>query len=151
MRLWGSGTFIVGSLGAGLLVDVVRPTDLIWLMAAAFLLMALISLALPALGPAPRARPASAIAFMRSPGFLSIAAAASLIQASHALYYGFSTLDWTAAGLDGRTIGALWAIGVVAEIILFAVSGRLPAVFSPMLLACTTLPAVAPLPSVNAP
>src|SRR6266852_5378940 len=33
VRLWGSGTFIVGSLGAGFLVDVVRPTDLIWLMA----------------------------------------------------------------------------------------------------------------------
>jgi len=138
VRLWGSGTFIVGSLGAGLLVDVVRPTDLIWLMAAAFLLMALISLALPPLGSArvPRARPASAIAFLRSPAFLGIAAAASLIQASHALYYGFSTLDWTAAGFDGRTIGALWAIGVVAEIILFAVSGRLPAVFSPTGLLC---------------
>jgi len=53
-------------------------------------------------------------------------AAASLIQASHAIYYGFSTLDWAAAGLDGSAIGALWALGVVAEIVLFAMSGRLP-------------------------
>jgi MFS transporter, PPP family, 3-phenylpropionic acid transporter len=54
------------------------------------------------------------------------AAAASLIQASHAVYYGFSTLDWQAAGYDGVTIGALWAIGVIAEIALFALSGRRP-------------------------
>ena len=61
-------------------------------------------------------------------------AAASLIQASHAVYYGFSTLDWRAAGLDGTTIGALWALGVVAEIALFALSGRLPAWISPTVL-----------------
>jgi MFS transporter, PPP family, 3-phenylpropionic acid transporter len=139
VRLWGSGTFILGSLGAGLAADAVRPADLVWLMAAAFLLMALFSLGLPALGgpPAPpSSRPASAVAFLRSPAFLVVAAAAGLIQASHALYYGFSTLAWTAAGFDGRTIGALWAIGVIAEIVLFAVSGRLPAAFGPTAFLC---------------
>ena len=49
------------------------------------------------------------------------------VQASHAVYYGFSTLDWQAAGFDGGAIGALWALGVLAEIALFALSGRLPA------------------------
>jgi PPP family 3-phenylpropionic acid transporter len=62
---------------------------------------------------------------LRNPAFLAIAAAASLIQASHAVFYGFSALDWRAAGLDGAAIGALWALGVVAEIALFAISGRL--------------------------
>ena len=36
------------------------------------------------------------------------------IQASHAVYYGFSTIDWRAAGFDGTTIGALggrWCAG----------------------------------------
>ena len=82
--------------------------------------------------PAPS--PGANLALLRSPAFLAIAAAASLIQASHALYYGFSTLDWTAAGFDGSAIGSLWAIGVIAEIILFAVSGRLPAAFKPAVL-----------------
>src|SRR5207245_11779618 len=62
----------------------------------------------------------------RDRALVAAAAAASLIQASHAIYYGFSALDWQAAGLDGGPIGALSALAVVAEIALFAISGRLP-------------------------
>ena len=58
--------------------------------------------------------------------------AASLIQSSHAVYYGFSTITWKAAGFDGVAIGALWALGVIAEIVLFALSGRLPPAFGPV-------------------
>src|SRR5207247_4275206 len=68
----------------------------------------------------------SAQGLLRDRGFLAVAAGAGLIQASHAIYYGFATLDWRAAGLGGGEIGALWALAVVAEIALFAVSGRLP-------------------------
>ncbi len=60
-----------------------------------------------------------------NPAFLAVAAAASLTQGSHALYYGFSTMEWRAAGISGITIGVLWAIGVLAEIVLFAFSARL--------------------------
>jgi MFS transporter, PPP family, 3-phenylpropionic acid transporter len=61
------------------------------------------------------------------PGVLPIAIGASLVQASHAVYYGFATLDWTGKGLSGIAVGALWALGVAAEIVLFALSPRLPA------------------------
>ena len=61
-------------------------------------------------------------------------AAGSLIQASHAAYYGFSTLDWTRHGFDGKTIGILWALGVTAEIVLFAFAARLPPAIGPIAL-----------------
>jgi PPP family 3-phenylpropionic acid transporter len=61
--------------------------------------------------------------------FVAVIVGASLIQASHAVLYGFVTLQWTNKGLDGTTIGLLWAIGVGAEILLFAVSGRVIACF----------------------
>jgi MFS transporter, PPP family, 3-phenylpropionic acid transporter len=51
---------------------------------------------------------------------------ASLIQASHAVYYGFSVLDWRAKGQNPATIGGLWGLAVMAEIALFAVSARFP-------------------------
>jgi PPP family 3-phenylpropionic acid transporter len=61
----------------------------------------------------------------RDRGFVAVLVGASLIQASHSIYYIFSALQWRAEGLPGSAIAALWALGVVAEIVLFAVSGRL--------------------------
>ena len=84
--------------------------------------------------PAGATAPPSALGLLRHAGFLPVVAAASLIQASHAVYYGFATIDWKTAGFDGTAIGALWALGVLAEIALFAVSARLPAAISPALL-----------------
>lgn len=133
IRLWGSTAFIAANLGAGLLLDLIQPVQLIWAIAASAVLAALVSLQLETVqAEAPRAidaRPAAPL--WRDPPFLAVIAAAGLIQASHALYYGFSTIDWKAAGFDGVTIGLLWALGVLAEIILFALSGRLPPWLTP--------------------
>jgi PPP family 3-phenylpropionic acid transporter len=73
-----------------------------------------------------------ATGLLRNPVFLVAIASASLVQASHALYYGFSTIDWQTAGYDGGAIGALWALGVIAEIALFALSARLPSTITPL-------------------
>lgn len=134
VRLWGSAAFIGGSLGAGWIIDSIAPDNLIWLIAGA-LLAATVGAAgllpLPPRTPA-RDRPEpSYLGFLRTPGFVLVAAAAGLIQASHAVFYAFSSLDWKAAGLDGSLVGALWAVGVLAEITLFAVSARLPAALGP--------------------
>ena len=129
VRLWGSAAFIVGSFAGGLVLDVVPARDLIWLVAAALVMTASAACTLSPLAPreTSTAKPLrSARDLLRDPALLAAMAAASLIQASHAIYYGFSTLDWAAAGLDGSAIGALWALGVLAEIVLFAMSGRLP-------------------------
>jgi MFS transporter, PPP family, 3-phenylpropionic acid transporter len=129
VRLWGSAAFIAASLGAGSLLDVIPARDLIWLIVAAMGLAAATACALAPLSGGGARNPAthpSAKALLRDPAFLAVAAAASLVQASHALYYGFSTIHWQTEGFDGTAIGALWALGVLAEIVLFAVSARLP-------------------------
>jgi PPP family 3-phenylpropionic acid transporter len=137
VRLWGSAAFIAASFGAGALLDWMAPVDLIWLMVVAMAIATAAALGLVPLnteqaGGAP-AR-ASATGLLRNPAFLVAIAAASLVQASHALYYGFSTIDWQAAGYDGGVIGALWALGVMAEIALFALSARLPSTITPLAL-----------------
>ena len=128
VRLWGSGAFVAGTLGGGLLLDLIAPLDLIWVVVTALLVNAGAAGLLAPLGvnaPTGLANRASASVLLCDRRFLVIAGAAALIQASHAVYYGFSTLQWRAAGLDGVTIGILWAVGVVAEIALFAISARL--------------------------
>ncbi len=137
VRLWGSAAFIVANLAAGYLLDVIAARDLIWLIVGAVTIVLAAAWALPPLGTRASGSPSEtppARVLLRDPGFIAVAAAASLIQGSHALYYSFSTIDWQAAGFGGGTIGVLWALGVLSEIVLFALSARLPAAFSPSVL-----------------
>jgi MFS family permease len=125
MRLWGSAAFIVGAMGAGLLLSTIDPRYLIWAIVAVAFLSAFVSLGLAPLdAPASAAPPARASGLLRRPLFLSIIGASALIQASHAAYYGFSAITWQNAGLGGLTIAALWSLGVIAEIVIFAISPR---------------------------
>jgi PPP family 3-phenylpropionic acid transporter len=136
VRLWGSVAFIAANLAGGVLLDVLAPGNLIWLIFAghcSVVLTALMLVPLPRDPPIVQSGTASH-SHLRQPRFLAIAAAGSLIQASHAVYYGFSTLDWTQRGFDGKTIGVLWALGVTAEIVLFAFAARLPPAFGPIML-----------------
>jgi PPP family 3-phenylpropionic acid transporter len=136
VRLWGSAAFIAGSFAAGRAADLLPDRDLIWLIAAAYAGVAAATLSLAPLPPSPaiaaESKPRQDL--LRDPFYLAVLAAASLIQASHAVYYSFSTVAWSAIGLDGTAIAALWALGVVAEIALFAISGRLPPRVTPMAL-----------------
>ncbi len=128
VRLWGSATFIAANISSGLLLAAIATDNLIWLIVAAYVLLGTASLWLQPLEPRPVVnfdRKAPAGHLWQSPQFLAIAAAAALIQGSHALYYGFSALDWTAKGFGSMTVGVLWGLGVAVEIGLFAISGRL--------------------------
>jgi PPP family 3-phenylpropionic acid transporter len=126
VRLWGSAAFIIGALGCGWLADVIAAKHLIWIIAASAALGALISFGLQPLD----ARKAQTVAQRGSPallrdrGFLAVLAASALIQSSHSTYYVFGSITWQLAGLGGLTIAVLWALGVVAEIVVFALSPR---------------------------
>ncbi len=47
-----------------------------------------------------------------------------LLQGAHAAYYGFSAIYWQAAGYSASAVGYLWSLGVVAEVIIFALSDQ---------------------------
>jgi PPP family 3-phenylpropionic acid transporter len=132
VRLWGSVAFIGGTLIAGYALDLLPERDLIWLIVIAVALSALAAAMLRpiAFAPAPPLA-GGARRLLSDPAFLAVVAAAGLIQGSHAVYYGFSALAWSQAGLDGKLIALLWALGVVAEIVLFALQGRLPPAVTP--------------------
>jgi PPP family 3-phenylpropionic acid transporter len=68
----------------------------------------------------------------RIPSVFAFTLAAALVQASHGVYYVFSSVIWVSQGISGSGIGALWAVGVVAEIVLLLLSARLLRGFSPV-------------------
>jgi PPP family 3-phenylpropionic acid transporter len=133
VRLWGSLSFIVASLGSGLIIGKIGPEVVLPLLVAATALMVFGAHLLPReLGGRRTSAPsvlrglkfADAFDLVRAPLFLLFLLAASLIQASHALYYSFGSLNWRAQDIPDGAIGMLWSVGVVAEVALFAVSGR---------------------------
>jgi len=137
IRLWGSLAFIAGSLAAGRAIGALGADWALWIILAALGLTFVAAALLPGREPESIARPREDLSLRRllrllgQPGLPAFLISASLIQASHAAYYGFSSLHWRASGIGETTIALLWAEGVVAEILLFAVSGRLTRRFSP--------------------
>jgi PPP family 3-phenylpropionic acid transporter len=131
MRLWGSLSFIAASFVGGWVVARLGAGSAIWLVVAGAGLTAAAAhgLARPAApgrdagaAQAPRLELAGALRLVRSPLFVTFLVAAGAVQASHAVLYTFGTLHWRALGLSTEWCGALWSIGVVAEIALFAAS-----------------------------
>ncbi|MBU6461512.1 MAG: MFS transporter [Bradyrhizobium sp.] len=129
LRLWGSAAFVAGALVCGLLVDIIAARHLIWVIAAAAALSAATSLGLqPLEWPKTAAATVHGIrGLLRDKGFLAIVLASALVQGSHAAYYTFASIHWQASGLGGLTIAGLWTLGVLAEIVVFALSPRFTA------------------------
>ncbi len=134
IRLWGSIAFVAGALGGGALLAG-RSEDVIWwtiVLAMAAMVAACVGLPEARLAPSSSGSATVGIGgLLKHRAFVYFLIAGGLLQASHAVYYGFSAIAWRAAGIGETTIGALWALGVVAEILLFAFSTRLVARFRP--------------------
>ncbi len=128
-RLWGSIAFIAGSTIVGYLVSL-YGTDMILYTALAGMLIALL-FSMRAINPMPvtdtqehMERPKLS-ELLRENSVIRFLALVALIQGSHAAYYSFSTIYWKEAGYSEAIIGYLWSVGVVAEIVIFALSKRL--------------------------
>lgn len=128
IRLWGSIVFIVANLGGGVLLAGYDVETLLRVLIATVCLGALLSPLLPRIGPPRRRRgaltlgSASTWRLFADRRFLFVVLASGVIQASHALIYGFGSIQWQSAGFTGTEIGALWATGVIAEVVLFRFS-----------------------------
>jgi PPP family 3-phenylpropionic acid transporter len=140
MRLCGSAAFIAASLAAGALLGVL-PATAVWPMMMVTLALTVLAAALMAASargdgaarPAERPRFADAVLAIRPA--LPLVLACALVQGSHAMVYGFGSLAFEARGFSGAEIGMLWGIGVIGEVILFALPHRWTARPSTALLA----------------
>lgn len=128
IRLWGSVGFIVTVVGLGVLLERfgldVYPRAMLGIMLGIFIC----SMLVPPASVVTRGDRQAAAGFvlqLRRPGVLVFFLCVALMQLSHGPYYTFLTLHLEALGYARGLIGAMWALGVVAEILLFLVMGRL--------------------------
>lgn len=141
VRLWGSLTFIAASFAGGVAVTTYGGGVGIWLVVFGCVLTIAAAHWLPRVGSTTSgdgtpgtAKPSSIVGLLTAPeprrlladpAFRWFLIAAGCAQAAHATFLGFGSLIWQAQGLGGAWTGVLWAIGVLAEVAIFAWSGAL--------------------------
>jgi PPP family 3-phenylpropionic acid transporter len=123
IRLWGSLGFVLCSSGIGFMQGRLSLDAGLLIAAGLLALCALVSITLPselwqperlAAGPQRGREQAGP----RGLGVIRFFAACALMQASHGAYYTFYSIRLQDLGHGGATIGALWALAVVCEVLL---------------------------------
>ncbi len=133
VRLWGSVGFILAVVALGRLFEAlsldIYPVAIVLIMAGI----------IGASWWVPNAQPTSTgergagdgfLRQLRSPGVLAFYACVALMQMSHGPYYTFLTLHLENLGYSRGMIGLLWALGVVAEVLMFMAMSRILTRFS---------------------
>ena len=130
MRLWGSLTFIGAGFAGAAALDGFGAGAIVWLLVAGTSVTACAAHLLLSRPPASsedrvRRAPigiAEVTQLVQSADFLIFLGAAGAVQAAHAVFYAFGVLHWRTLGISNGGIGLLWALGVAAEVGLFAFS-----------------------------
>lgn len=120
IRVWGSIGFIVFVVGLGFLFDYVSIAFLPHIVIGLLVALLIVSLLAPqqSVGHSPAQRlPFSH--YLKSPVVIAFFVTAFLAQVAHGAYYSFFTLYMENHHYSRGFIGGLWAVGVIAEVIIF--------------------------------
>lgn len=131
IRAWGSVGFIVAVIGLGALLDLLPIGTVLWGTAAVLGSIFVCSMAVPeALRPLAHATTASLGETLRRPEVKALLGACFLMSAAHGAFYVFFSILLVDHGYGKVTVGALWAVGVVSEILVFMFMPRLMRVYA---------------------
>ncbi|SDH11791.1 MFS transporter, PPP family, 3-phenylpropionic acid transporter [Pseudomonas benzenivorans] len=128
IRLWGSIGFIAAVVGLGKLFEWVSLDAFPW--ALVLIMGGIVASSFWVPNAQPLMRPNSPeqggfLQQLRRPGILAFYLSVGLMQLSNGPYYTFLTLHLEALGYARGVIGQLWALGVLAEIVLFLFMAKL--------------------------
>lgn len=126
VRLWGSIGFILTVVGLGPLLDWSGAGVLPPVLLGLFLAIWVSSLIVPERNvehPAQGVQPLSRI--IRRPEVMALLVVCFLMQASHGPYYTFYTIYMEEFGYSRGVIGQFWALGVLAEVVIFLIMAPL--------------------------
>jgi len=126
IRIWGSIGFVVAVLILGLLFDFISLLNLPVFMLVLLLAILISSLAVKGEKKAVYEEAGVGfVALLLRPSVIAFLLAAFLMQLSHGAYYTFFSLFLQGHGYANSWIGFLWALGVLAEVIVFLVIHRM--------------------------
>ncbi|WP_283603768.1 3-phenylpropionate MFS transporter [Serratia proteamaculans] len=130
VRLWGSLAFVIGSALTGQMVSVWGHNAILYSLIISILVMLLGMMLKPSVMPQGEARTHSEAdrslwEMLKEGPVWRFLLCVTLLQGAHAGYYSFGSIYWQEAGYSASTIGYLWSLGVVAEVIIFASSNFL--------------------------
>ena len=132
VRLWGSLAFVISSALTGVLVSAWSSNAILMLLSIGVISMLAGMMLTPVTQPQGHERQGPAgggwqewRALLRENAVWRFMLCVTLLQGAHAAYYGFSAIWWQESGYSASTVGYLWSLGVVAEIVVFAMSNRL--------------------------
>lgn len=125
IRLWGSIGFIVAVLGVGKLLDYLPPAIIPLSLTVLAAMIWLSSLATPAVTVPHHQVSAGMKQIMARPELWAFLAVYLLLQLAHAPYYVFYSIYLKHYQYSAGLTGFLWALAVMAEIVLFIYMRRL--------------------------
>jgi PPP family 3-phenylpropionic acid transporter len=125
IRLWGSLGFIAAVMAIGPWLDARGAGALLAVLIGVMAMAFAASFALPrsSAATAPAPRDASLRVVLLRPGVAALLAACFCMTVAHGALYAFYSIYLAGAGYSKTLIGALWTLGVLAEIAVFM---RLP-------------------------
>lgn len=131
IRLWGSVGFILAVQGVGLMLDMASVDLLLWIGIALLTATLAAALVLPEadLSTVPHAAVDFGVV-LRSPQMAALLAAGFFMSAAHAPLYVFYSIHLVDHGYGKTAVGALWSLGVIAEIAVFVWMSWLMRTFS---------------------
>lgn len=126
VRMFGSVGFIAAVLLGGALFERLGMSAFPWLASAMLAIFSIVVFGMrDAPDEGPRVAPPPALPLLRRPDVAWFLASAFLMMFAHAALYVFYSLYLSQLGYSKLAIGAMWTIGVVAEIVFFFYQGRL--------------------------
>ncbi len=125
VRSWGSFSFMASALAVGALADMIGDQVIYWAMVVTSFLLIVAAIMAPKVHTEPLKNKAPLFEPLKLPNFPLFLVTVSLLLATHAALYGFSAIYWKSLGYSNLTITLLWMAGVVAEIAMFSVSGKI--------------------------
>ena len=120
IRLWGSIGFIVASLFLGYLIDLQGINILLWGLLIAQAIIFFLSNTIPETQDIQhKTNDLSIWKIIKTPSVIALLLGCTLMVSAHGVLYNFYSIYLKDHGYSSGTIGWLWAVGVICEILIF--------------------------------